>query len=893
MEFMSTLPPVTYNLAVRENASTGLTQGQILDSLGPAWREYLIRSRRERFNNRYARFDVMKSDPIAHFIGQRWIAEITSKPMRSYEKDEMGEETEIMMDFWERWDQLNMNEPLRAVYEPFGFDGYCVGYLFPTVIGGVGYKKFGFFECPPEFWKRYNIRGTEFHNVIYEYRVFYVPIPAGFEYLGNYNIHAEEEFIYPQQPGFFHFTRDQWNHGIGMSRMQPIWASTTKLRKIAHADFRRSLVFNMFEFPEDMDEDIVKPMIEAARHADEDNGVAIPKRINPNTQEVEDWPKFYDRTWDTEGGKPRADPSSGGTLLRSAEYARVLIALGYTETKLVGSQPGEVTGSKLDLTRDDEVDIREFNLIKPIIKWFAAWLLQNGFLEGLEADTLERVETGLFDIKSHTEWEIIENRAAEMAAAEMAEDQAEASATENYDVRHNTLVHNMVIRALRNNVDLPITPISSTWLSHVAVDRNTLYAKVPGWKKGPWMPFRFKNDEIAGLMGRDMLSSGSRGAWIWDNIWAESVRGDIGKGIFKGERNLRPGVSGGDSAEFPFMDRPFEEGLEVSGFETFEQRAEALLNPPSGFIGTGGTRRPLLDVSSPASQLTEQPASQTAGQAPSFFSYGAPNITGQVPTQTTTQAQFTPGRVFAPGSITGSKKTGPGPKRKRGVKAKGAGTTPIVPFNLTSPTTHTNSVSFSRANTLMLEARGTGMSKSTWPKMKKFIELLEENNNFRINSIDIGNPMSFDVPLHYIQDGKRVQEFACKREWKKLNSHKGILYMYENLEHGGTREVVGTYNYSWDKKSDMPTIQRDYDENKIRSLHEEWGYDTSPILDKLNIGVPLSMSTEYFCSTMKHNGKTFQVNMHNGKGQSILKGIAIVKHGNCDAPFCSFKGTEV
>jgi hypothetical protein len=379
------------------------------------------------------------------------------------------------------------------------------------------------------------------------------------------------------------------------------------------------------------------------------------------------------------------------------------------------------------------------------------------------------------------------------------------------------------------------------------------------------------------MKGREMLSSDSRGAWVWDNIWAEGV-----KPFSPGPRQTQIGINE-DITGIRYINDPFGEDARIGETDTFEQRREGLLSPGEGLLGTEQTRGPLI-------QTTQTPS----------------NFTGTVPFQTTTQQVSSRGTNY--GSMqTPSKKaktsqnpSGAGRKKKPGRKKGGsAGQAGVVGTQAESyvPATYYNSVinhmSFKRANELMQEVRGKGMSKDTFQAIKKFVELVEDANLFRTNSIDIGNPMSFDVKLRYMQNGSVSEEYACKRAWKEVRNHKGSLYLYRDLAHGGNKEVVGTYKYWWDDQKDMPMIKRNYDDDRIRDLHKEWNIQESPILDKLKLGLPLSMSTEYFCSILTHNNKKYQVNLHNGRGENILKGIAIVKEGNCDDPFCSFTPEEV
>ena len=90
LEFMNSLP--VSNGWQRLNANpTGLTVEQIeLGTLGHAYIDSLIKYRRELFYAREHRLDVSLTDPIATFVCERYIEEITSKPYKSYDMDMEG-----------------------------------------------------------------------------------------------------------------------------------------------------------------------------------------------------------------------------------------------------------------------------------------------------------------------------------------------------------------------------------------------------------------------------------------------------------------------------------------------------------------------------------------------------------------------------------------------------------------------------------------------------------------------------------------------------------------------------------------------------------------------------------------------------------------------------------
>lgn len=872
--------------ASRKNANpTGLTVEQIATNMGSAFVDHLIRYRRERYNSQSDRHEVVCSDPIARFVCERWIEEITAKPFRSYEIG--GEDPQVIMeDVWIRWEQLGMNEILHKLYPKLGGDGYCLyKRKFNYNTGQIDCDAYGFFESPPEYWKRHRMNGTPYHNVIYLYYVNYIPNPSGTQYLGNYNIHAVSEYIKPFEPGFIHLYRKNWNDGVGKARIQGIWASMTKLRKISHADYRRKSIFNILEIPEDMDDDFIEPLIESAQRADEMTGMYMPKRVNPQTQETEDFPRLYDRTMDQQGAAPGGDSSSGGTLLRSPEYARVLIDLGYTETKFVGSQPGEVTGSKLDLTRDDQVDIREFNLLKPTIKTLLEDLLEIGALEGCSPESLQAIMENSYDIKCHIEYEVLDNM---MAQAEMAEQQAELDgqqATMN-EFRMNSLAHDTIVYCLRNNINSPgMVPVQSSWLESMGVKDQFLWFKPKNW---PYFAgYQFDTHEIARQKYLDASEgsttkwgeSGSTGAWIWENIWAEGV-----KPFSKGPRPTRAGIIGGARySRNPFEDRDFGGfgGRVTQGPQELER--QRLIEGGPGYIGTGATGAPLR-------------------QTPTFQYLGGREVkTGIEGPVKTPEVKY----VKDPKDIRGYRQVGKGRPRRKGRRKPTDPTPPIRVFpdfqkaiDAAAAQSRTRNavydvdrLSYKRVNAIMQDLTGEGMSPNTWTKFKKFIESYKEQGNFRFNSIVVGNPMSFDVTLRYNNPngGRPLEEKVCPKEWKKISAHSGNLFLYENLGHGGKKKIVGNYDYWWDEKEDKSVVKMNYDDEKIINYLIKWGKEDSFMMDRLRKNQPLSMSTEYYCSVVKHDGTKYQMNFHDNDGNPKFNGIALVERGNCDDPFCTFE----
>ena len=193
--------------------------------------------------------------------------------------------------------------------------------------------------------------------------------------------------------------------------------------------------------------------------------------------------------------------------------------------------------------------------------------------------------------------------------------------------------------------------------------------------------------------------------------------------------------------------------------------------------------------------------------------------------------------------------------------------------------------SYKRYNALALEVFGEGIGNKTWQKQRKIQDHLKLHYKLRFNSISLGNVMNFDIPLLYIFNGKKVHEFACKEEFKKIRKHNGSLFLYSDMAHGGRRTIVGEYEYFWDKEKDMPMGRLNYDKEKILALVPE----DSQIAQRLNAGLTPEISTEYYADNKMIEGKNMQFRFRNIDGDNVFRGIAIVNKGNCGPPFCNFE----
>ena len=928
------------NAIVRTNADpTGLIIEQINEG-NLIWKDWLVKQGKENYYNRNHRYEVMNNDPLVTVYTERFFIFVTSKTFKSYTIARPDEETgepippeEIMSDLWERWDQLNIKEMFIDAGKYMVGDGYVLNhkYLYPDPDTGqprIGYHNYGFYHCPPSFWRRYNMPRTPYHNKIYEYYIQYIPKPQGAGYMGNYHIHAVTDYLYPTTPGFDHFTRIKHNEAIGVSKLQKLWASFTKLRKIAWYDFVGSCRKPLLQIPADMDPKEADALAEAFAHWDEHNMLVLPLRVNPETNEVEPYPAAFEATPDATGPTAKADPSSAGTMLHNAEYARVLMVDGHSETHLVGSQPGQLESSKMDLTRDDRADISEFNLYQPMLKKINMWLLEVGALEGLDPETLEYVEAGNYDIKCHIEWEVLENMmaAAEMAEEEMAmksegakqEGESKANASDvqkcpecgysgrmrprkgdtfvcpqcnatftkegkkkglyySNEARYNERLSPYVltngtitILGYRCNAIQGMQSVKSDTVDRVGLFQDDLLVQFENYPPGGGTyEYHFDSPaEAEGMYDAMMQPGQSKGEFVWSYL----------RGTRSGPAYLTGNpTAGGTSASivpYDIQGGILGGGVSQPGIPPIP--AGGGLGPAASTTGFGGV------TINPPSIATPQPIGFGIAADPT-----AKKVQPVGTAFTITAGGLKTTQAPEPHKISPSKTVGR--KRKPGKKSAKSKAKTYAPAQVKAgPAVRIGNMSFKRFNEFLSDAGIPTVGKTTWEKFKD----LNNYSQFRYNSA-IGNGMNFDIPLSYKDnEGNIFQEYACKKEWKKIENHSGDLVIYDPMGktrgHSGDMVKVGTYDHWWDEDKDTSVERFNYDKEAILKMIPK----DSPMAVRITAGLEPEMSTEYFTGKpVKHNGKQYQVNFHNNKGERKYIRIALVDYGNCPTGACDF--TEV
>lgn len=847
------------DIILRRNTNPSPVIDESLYSSGMAYVDPLIFRGYNNFLNKIAKRASMYSDPLVNTLTIGWANIATAKTFKFYESHEVGA-MEVMQEFRAWWMENNLDELLKALIPHFTMDGWVLLDLYLQEDQSINYDVYGSFECDIIHWKR------DWENNIYFYNVKFVPFPSpsGWAWGGSSLKSIHKEY---GEGELLHFARGAWNYGVGKSRIAPVWDPILKLRHGSYADFFRRDMRFIVAVPEGWK----KKRIDS--FANSFNGMMrgsnrmfiykMEQAEGPDKTPLE-LPRFGMESLARPAPKPMSQSEAGGELLRDPEWARLLAGTQLTENYFIGNQAGAVTGSEVDLTRDFYTECQEFGLLEPMIKAIINWFVMAGKIPE---------PPGNYVVKYWKDWEHIEKEAMlmEQEAQQQEAGAGESQLRQQFDYSYNEEVEKLVINALVKNLNMPTTPVSSTWISHVAVQGKKLFMKIPGWKKGPWAGFQFSDEDTAGMKGREMMESASRGGWVWDNIWA---------GGGKGPRPLKPGINEGISGIIYSKD-PFGGEAEVTGFGTFESRKEELLHPSTGHIGTEKTRRPL---GTPAS-TTQKPSVQFPSYVP-FEESKDPGFQ-----TSTTPSVMTPGRIASSSSITGSIKAGPGRKRARG---KSSSRPAVIPYNPTISLKNSAPKLNSQAYIKKMgkEMGWGGMSNSTAQKIMALVKIHELNNLPRYNSIVIGNVMDFDVLLRY-PDAPNGEK-ACRKEWIKINAHEGDLYLYEDLGHGGKRHNVGKYKYWWDDKENKNVVKYNKEEvfEAIEKLLTSWGVTNSEIQVKIKNGLAPDLSTEYYAGTMEVDGVVYQTNFHNRKGEPVFEGIAIVERGNCSAPACEYEIIE-
>ena len=858
------------NIGKKENVGHKL-QREIIDYARTKYKDPLIAGAYHDYFGNYSRKEVCLTDAIGEKLTMGYMKTILMKYPKFTKNDEVQTEY-IMEDVREAIQFLNLKEPLVEIGCNCIISGWSL-VLWLLEDDQLIAKVFGWDECHPRFWTRFT--QIERANKIYKYKAYYIPYPQGRE-AAHFSMKQERYIMYPQQPNFQHLTRGTFNRGLGYARIQPIWDAITKLRERSDSEHFRSSNFMEARYPKSYKATgQAKEFIEKVRKTDRTRGIAIEEYTNPKSGEPTGLPNVTYRPWSqgTVGGQ--FDTNKASSFMDN-EWARLLCNLGYSQVWAVGTQAGQQEGSEINLTRDDRADIAEFSLIAPIIKKVLKKLCELEVFDLLDIseESKQLLLNEKYQIVSWKTWEYNDKMALQAAQLEhQMEMQRGTSDDRNaYDqekenaFRINERVHFAVIEALKENRDMPMTPVMSAWAESVGAYKGQLLVKyhdevdIFGYPYGGISP-DVGYTSAAGTRPEDMgeqkyleiTDAGSKGGWIWDNILMRPSQYGMEQGrLFEKGSKIKHRKPPGRPMRFKYQPVP-SFGV---GPETPAEMREKKMKGYAEFPGLGVSREPWrmggLKLA-PGEGLPERMRERPPGEE---------RLRKELPPEAPAE------RMVIPEAL----------PSYRPIQIRRSALPPL--FKLSRK-------KFNQAvSKLGIDTFGT----RSIDKVKELVKRAEEyrkNNQIRYNSISMGNPMAFGIPLFYDINGKISEEYPCKKEWQKIENHQGNIWLYDDLGHGGERITVGTYDYlGWDDELDLPMVKFDYDEKLIRLKINN---TDSEIIKRFDEGLEPDMSTEYYCKTIEHEGKTWQMDFRNARGEARFDGIALVEFGNCPSGHCNFE----
>lgn len=863
------------NMRKRENVPSMHTYEAIQSQVSELkYQDGLVRGKYHDFWDNYSRKEVALNDAVGERVSMGFMKHILQKLPKFVPNDEIKAEY-IMDDVRQALEILNIKGKFIMIGTNCVINGWCLILWNPVYQDNqllqLTCKIFGREECHTRYWFRSHSPRPGMTNKILSYRAIYIPRPLGMEAI-NQTLSEERYELDPTDPNFQHVTRIDGNYGHGFSRMQAIWDAITKLRERSNDEHFIKGIFNEVRYPQSWKATgKARDYVDKVRKANRTRGLATEAVTNPQTGEDTGLPSFQIRPLG-QGPQGKDVDTNQASAYLDGEWLRLLVNLGYSQGWATGNNAGALEGSEINLTTDDRADVAEFSVLEPIFKKVLEKLTQLGVMSalGVSEESQQLLLSKKYRMQSWLTWEYNDKAALQQEQLDHEKEMSRGSDDDrnDYDKKSNSIeiynksVELILMDSIRLNRVMPMTPVKSSWIKKIGFDEGSVYMQTHETTKQGIDTYEYNPSEPDQVY-ESWIDSGSKGGYWWDEVR------DV----------LSPAFKHGQPPSY--LETGF--GAELAITQPEETRQYKIEGEPSkGLLGAGTTRAPY--------QITTPLPTETEPYSLSEAMYN-PTVEPSIDTQTH-ETIFTPGRVADPTSITGTKKTGPGRKRKRGRKPAGSETPSIIPYNPTLYNSALLTKTFEEEIPKMLRMGKEvdwSMSKNT---AYNFLSLVKHLNKmiWRCNSIAMGNEMAFTMPLYYQNASGGIDiEYACPEAFKKVKNHVGKLYLYPDLGHVGKKINVGTYErMGWDDEQNIPITKFDYDEKKIEELLAKWNKLDSNIMERITKGLMPEMSTEYYCKPIESNGKILQTEIHNSEGAPIYEGIAIVDYGNCDSNHCEF-----
>ena len=831
------------------------------------YQDPLVRGTYHDFWDNYSRKEVALNDAVGQRITMGFMKHILQKLPKFVVNDEIQSEY-IMDDVRQALELLQIKPKWITTGTNLLINGWCLA-LWQPQFSDLGLQKlsckiFGREECHDRFWERFSDPAKV--NKIYKYKAIYVPRPLGLEAISR-TLSEEKYTLDPRDPNFQHLTMLDYNYGLGYSRLQPIWDAITKLREVSNDDHFLKTLFMEVRYPASWTATgKAQKYVNKARKANRRRGLATEAVVNPQTNEDTGLPSVQYRPLGQGPQGKDVDVNKASAYL-DGEWLRLLVNLGYSQGWATGSNAGALEGSEINLTTDDRADVAQFSVLEPTFKKILEKLTQLGIMEalGVSSESQELMLNKKYRMQCWLTWEYNDKARLqqeqldhEMEMKRGDDDDRNAfdksnKTNESKVNRYNSWIEAQFINAYRKNLNYPKTPVMSSWISSIGSDEEFAYMET---HKG-YTYKKPKSDPEQTY--RDWTSSGSKGGYFWDYLADRSPP-------WERIPSFPSDLDTGYGEDLGFTDSEQTQAYKMEGSEE------------EGVIGAGETREPLGIAS-------------TTKAAPSLY---APDDDMYNVTTTTApemapavESVATPGYITDPG-ITGSKKVGPGAKRKPG---KSKTRTPIIPYNPTIYNEKFKSVLNSQSALLRFakgistdhSPMGWSMKPATTYKIKELIYALA-NDSSRVNRVSYGNSIKAGHPYNYGGE----DEFVCVEDYKKNVGKTVPLGIYHNLDEKGSIDlpewqIIGTHEVlGWDDDFGGELARNDYDIDKINAFFEtrqerNWIWE-----DYLSKGIEPPISGAYTCNVKTVNGKNWQTNID-------LKSMSFVPEGNCPWDICNFQ----
>ena len=866
----------------RLNAASMLTFESIKGVGGLKYQDQLIKGGYHDFWDNYSRKEVVLNDAIGERLTLGFLKHVFEKMPKFAENDEVVSEY-IMEDVRDAIDTLQLKSKFIINGTNIVINGWSHVLWNPMLskeglINGLSAKIFGYEECHPRYWRRSTLPGPRNNKILY-YRAIYVPRPVGLQAL--YHVLNEERFINnPQDPNFQHLTRIDYNYGFGFSRVQPIWDAITKLRERSDSDHFLNSNFMDIRYPQSWTKSGKgERYVALARKATRRRGLATEAVVNPTDNTDTGLPSVQYRPWG-QGSQGQPMDKNKASAYLDGEWLRLLANLGYSQDWATGTSAGQQEGSELNLTRDDRADIAEFATLAEAFKKMLKRLAELGVMQavGVSEESIQLLLSGKYVMQCWLTWEYNDKAALQQEQLDHEMEMQQGKESGKNAFNENSISPYILIDTktqmktlgFRTNVRIPMTDIGGGM--EAGVDETDLLVRFPdypgarqGFPRGGTYAYHL-GDAFSALEAYTKVGVGGQ-SYVWSDLRGKTV----GPAYLTG--NPTPGGTSGSLVDYDIS-----------------------LGPSPTFEGTG-------PFAPPPVQIPEQPPPpQRPFQFEGAGGFDAEDITSFTPFEVSKDPGFqtatepsvlTSGRVVDPSSITGTKKVGPGKKRKRGVKPQGG--TSIVPYNPTIYNEKFKSILNSQAGLMRFakaistdhNPQGWSMRPETSYKIKELIYELA-NDVTRVNRVSYGNSIKAGHPYNYGGE----DEFICPRDYKKNTGKTVPLGIYHNLDEKGNIElpewqVVGTHEVlGWDDELGKEIAKNNYDIDKIDTFFKirnerNWIWE-----DYLSKGIEPPISGAYTCNVKKINNVNYQVNIN-------LKSMSFVPDANCPLDVCNFRVEEV